>query len=97
MGFSDSKLCNASLPNGKRCKNWIRNKRCSIGFRWRYRRIFESFPNAYGTKRRKYLSNPYIERSRLYSRSEEHTSELQSRGHLVCRLLHEKKNNKKTK
>src|SRR5690625_154117 len=27
-------------------------------------------------------------------RSEEHTSELQSRGHLVCRLLLEKKNNK---
>src|SRR5690625_6432559 len=26
-------------------------------------------------------------------RSEEHTSELQSRGHLVCRLLLEKKNN----
>src|SRR5690625_2548418 len=29
-----------------------------------------------------------------YMRSEEHTSELQSRGHLVCRLLLEKKNNK---
>src|SRR5690625_6672805 len=28
----------------------------------------------------------------LYKRSEEHTSELQSRGHLVCRLLLEKKN-----
>src|SRR5690625_2764500 len=28
-------------------------------------------------------------------RSEEHTSELQSRGHLVCRLLLEKKNTKK--
>src|SRR5437660_6549075 len=28
----------------------------------------------------------------LGSRSEEHTSELQSRGHLVCRLLLEKKN-----
>src|SRR5207253_8504997 len=28
-----------------------------------------------------------------YVRSEEHTSELQSRGHLVCRLLLEKKNN----
>src|SRR5690625_6430870 len=28
------------------------------------------------------------------SRSEEHTSELQSRGHLVCRLLLEKKNKK---
>src|SRR5690625_6276852 len=27
----------------------------------------------------------------LYARSEEHTSELQSRGHLVCRLLLEKK------
>src|SRR5690554_5951571 len=31
-----------------------------------------------------------------FSRSEEHTSELQSRPHLVCRLLLEKKNKKKT-
>src|SRR5437870_13238787 len=30
-------------------------------------------------------------------RSEEHTSELQSRGHLVCRLLLEKKKKNKTK
>src|SRR5437660_8490252 len=30
------------------------------------------------------------------ARSEEHTSELQSRGHLVCRLLLEKKKDKKT-
>src|SRR5690625_1785971 len=30
--------------------------------------------------------------SSLAERSEEHTSELQSRGHLVCRLLLEKKN-----
>src|SRR5690625_6977492 len=29
--------------------------------------------------------------SRVAARSEEHTSELQSRGHLVCRLLLEKK------
>src|SRR5207253_10964029 len=29
------------------------------------------------------------------ARSEEHTSELQSRGHLVCRLLLEKKKNKR--
>src|SRR5690625_6638117 len=28
----------------------------------------------------------------IYRRSEEHTSELQSRGHLVCRLLLEKTN-----
>src|SRR5687768_17951499 len=33
--------------------------------------------------------------SRSETRSEEHTSELQSRLHLVCRLLLEKKNNKK--
>src|SRR5690625_1097559 len=31
----------------------------------------------------------------LTMRSEEHTSELQSRGHLVCRLLLEKKTNKR--
>src|SRR5690625_6282908 len=31
------------------------------------------------------------------NRSEEHTSELQSRGHLVCRLLLEKKKMKSTK
>src|SRR5690625_6820662 len=30
--------------------------------------------------------------SESHNRSEEHTSELQSRGHLVCRLLLEKKN-----
>src|SRR5690625_7033689 len=30
------------------------------------------------------------------ARSEEHTSELQSRGHLVCRLLLEKKNKSNT-
>src|SRR5690625_3275902 len=33
---------------------------------------------------------------RLQARSEEHTSELQSRGHLVCRLLLEKKKKKTT-
>src|SRR5207253_10557501 len=33
--------------------------------------------------------------STLGARSEEHTSELQSRGHLVCRLLLEKKKKKK--
>src|SRR5690625_5624604 len=32
----------------------------------------------------------------LRQRSEEHTSELQSRGQLVCRLLLEKKKNKRT-
>src|SRR5439155_27219318 len=36
-------------------------------------------------------------RWRAAQRSEEHTSELQSRGHLVCRLLLEKKKKKKKK
>src|SRR2546422_5968192 len=35
--------------------------------------------------------SPGQDRRRLLSRSEEHTSELQSRLHLVCRLLLEKK------
>src|SRR5690625_6061407 len=36
-------------------------------------------------------NNPYQTHSLQFERSEEHTSELQSRGHLVCRLLLEKK------
>src|SRR5690625_5606512 len=44
-----------------------------------------------------YLSaNPHFAKSALARyRSEEHTSELQSRGHLVCRLLLEKKKNRR--
>src|SRR5207253_9385709 len=38
-----------------------------------------------------YQSNPLSHAYPLDARSEEHTSELQSRGHLVCRLLLEKK------
>src|SRR5438445_3151095 len=41
-------------------------------------------------------SRPIGRRSRSSSRSEEHTSELQSRQYLVCRLLLEKKKKKKT-
>src|SRR5256884_1560627 len=37
---------------------------------------------------------PHRARTRAGSRSEEHTSELQSRLHLVCRLLLEKKKNR---
>src|SRR5437660_1533389 len=37
-----------------------------------------------------------IQKSIITWRSEEHTSELQSRGHLVCRLLLEKKKKEKT-
>src|SRR5690625_5164141 len=46
----------------------------------------------------KWDSNPHISRYCILRdvRSEEHTSELQSRGHLVCRLLLEKKKPCKT-
>src|SRR5439155_4117003 len=37
------------------------------------------------------LARAYADRFAAVARSEEHTSELQSRGHLVCRLLLEKK------
>src|SRR5439155_19389647 len=44
-----------------------------------------------GMRRRVELAQAMINNPRLMIRSEEHTSELQSRGHLVCRLLLEKK------
>src|SRR5947208_6067577 len=44
-----------------------------------------------------YYVMPFIEGESLRVRSEEHTSELQSPDHLVCRLLLEKKKKKKTK
>src|SRR3989442_4580882 len=39
-----------------------------------------------------YMKTPPRVRMRCTSRSEEHTSELQSRPHIVCRLLLDKKN-----
>src|SRR5690625_6979933 len=47
---------------------------------------FENYLSHYKSK------NNLIYDQDLTTRSEEHTSELQSRGHLVCRLLLEKKN-----
>src|SRR5690625_1765044 len=47
---------------------------------WTLERIYQMFPRLQ-------------ERAQNLGRSEEHTSELQSRGHLVCRLLLEKKKN----
>src|SRR5690625_6870231 len=38
------------------------------------------------------IDRTFQEAMTLWPRSEEHTSEHQSRGHLVCRLLREKKN-----
>src|SRR5437660_9620133 len=40
-----------------------------------------------------YVVSGLVKKWEVRPRSEEHTSELQSRGHLVCRLLLEKKKN----
>src|SRR2546422_7928711 len=51
---------------------------------------------AQGTERRfeaREIARPRVARRAPQRRSEEHTSELQSRLHLVCRLLLEKKKN----
>src|ERR1041385_9437419 len=52
-----------------------------------YTTLFRSIPPPLRRKRQSYPSR----NGRLRGRSEEHTSELQSRLHLVCRLLLEKK------
>src|SRR3989442_11893949 len=58
-------------------------------------------PPEQGNRRRRELPRSHAETARderpgpvQHARSEEHTSELQSRPHLVCRLLLEKKKNK---
>src|SRR5439155_6079968 len=51
----------------------------------------------YATAEREYLSVLTMKPNFAEARSEEHTSELQSRGHLVCRLLLEKKKKHSTK
>src|SRR5690625_1388704 len=47
--------------------------------------IDHQLASGYGMNEKEYMQGPF------FPRSEEHTSELQSRGHLVCRLLLEKK------
>src|SRR5437870_7283428 len=54
-----------------------------MGLGWRHRRG-SSGGETRSSRCARSISSPH--------RSEEHTSELQSRGHLVCRLLPEKKN-----
>src|SRR5690554_7925602 len=53
--------------------------------------ILDCFKNGCFTCNRR--RSPHLSITLQFSRSEEHTSELQSRPHLVCRLLLEKKKN----
>src|SRR5690625_154139 len=73
---------------------------CASSTRWMIFAKVESDPTAVASTRSTPLRNqvpaktsaPSDFSAGTDSRSEEHTSELQSRGHLVCRLLLEKKN-----
>src|SRR5690625_1063453 len=57
-------------------------------------RTINSFERDDGTQLNYTLVNIKDWCKNTFERSEEHTSELQSRGHLVCRLLLEKKKNR---
>src|SRR2546427_11021516 len=75
--------CNAKLCRS--CTSWrascARTRTCTTGLAWRERAA--AVPAGEGC------------RASPASRSEEHTSELQSQSNLVCRLLLEKKKNKR--
>src|SRR5207253_8672073 len=62
-----------------------------------YTTLFRSDARLVGADDRRHLLLGDQPQRLISERSEEHTSELQSRGHLVCRLLLEKKKNKPKK
>src|SRR5437870_9774679 len=70
----------------------FRSTRGRRGLARRVRRVLRG-PHVRGPSRLHRLARPRDQGAdaRHQHRSEEHTSELQSRGHLVCRLLPEKK------
>src|SRR5689334_24360197 len=59
-------------------------------------RLLELTDVGEGPGRRLYRQVGFADDALFHVRSEEHTSELQSQFHLVCRLLLEKKNNNNT-
>src|SRR3712207_6870577 len=59
----------------------------------RYGAILYPFPAAVQVRGLGVISDSLVCRVKMDDRSEEHTSELQSRQYLVCRLLLEKKTN----
>src|SRR3712207_7081521 len=64
-------------------------------FHWRKRRM-RSTKSATSSSAKPLARESMGTRCRILARSEEHTSELQSRQYLVCRLLLEKKKNMTT-
>src|SRR5258708_30986307 len=61
---------------------------------FRSQHVCEPFASRKLLKERARLVERQTRRARSFRRSEEHTSELQSPDHLVCRLLLEKKKNR---
>ena len=70
----------------------IKQMKYLIHFRLHPPSLIVNIQNLNNTKNIGRLRRPAEARRRDIERSEEHTSELQSPGHLVCRLLLEKKN-----
>src|SRR5262245_63954446 len=80
----------ASCQNRRPSRAWSVGCRCSSSCsQIRFRRCTKFTPAP------KYRSRACCESCTHWNRSEEHTSELQSLRHLVCRLLLEKKKKKK--
>src|SRR5688572_31812524 len=63
---------------------------------WSDKQVHDILKNSIYIGKRKF-KNEIINAPAIISRSEEHTSELQSQSNLVCRLLLEKKKKKKNK
>src|SRR5690625_5570664 len=72
-----SDVCSSDLPFSPDCFTSANKQQRVSSSAQKPGRSTSSLPSRYGS---------------FTQRSEEHTSELQSRGHLVCRLLPEKKN-----
>src|SRR5690625_6870656 len=81
-------------------KFWYRNPHISTIY---FGRFLKTTPPIYQRERLELSDGDFLDvdfilqspKKAVILRSEEHTSELQSRGHLVCRLLLEKKKTKK--
>src|SRR5690625_2533393 len=72
------------LPFGKDVLYKLKN---SSFINWRRLMLHQSMQCIQGIQIDLYVTDPWNRPCFIADRSEEHTSELQSRGHLVCRLL----------
>src|SRR5690625_5746521 len=85
-----------ALKTNTNCPRVYGYKPCMIGCKSHNHNSWACQPPPKAVNKRTAVSSCSFFKSSMacsaFRRSEEHTSELQSRGHLVCRLLLEKKN-----